>query len=251
MCSNYLPARIDTLAKYFEIDQVDFSWQPECYPGQMAPILKAAAGGGVEALNACFGMVPYWADMKLARQTYNARSETVAEKPSFRNAWRKQQFCVVPLEAFFEPNYESGNAVRWQIAAADGHPLGLAGIWEFRKASFDGQGAVFSFSMLTINADGHPLMQRFHKPGDEKRMPVILHPDQYGLWLHADLAQAQALLQPWPAEALVAEAAPRILGRRSSDSAKRTPGVSAAATVIAESLDVSGDGEAPQLWLDL
>jgi endonuclease YncB( thermonuclease family) len=50
-----------------------------------------------------FGMVPYWADTKLARQTYNARTETVATKPSFRNAFKRAQFCIVPANSFFEP----------------------------------------------------------------------------------------------------------------------------------------------------
>lgn len=53
-------------------------------------------------------------------------------------------------------------------------PASIAGIWEFRP-----QDLLLSFSMLTINADGHPLMQRFYKPDDEKRMLLILDPDQY------------------------------------------------------------------------
>jgi putative SOS response-associated peptidase YedK len=223
MCSNYLPARIDSLAQYFAIDRVDFDWQAECYPGYMAPIIKRGPGGleagsaeggagGLECVSACFGMVPHWADMKLARQTYNARSETVAEKPSFRSAWRKGQFCIIPLEAFFEPNYEAGRAVRWKLAAANNQPLGVAGIWEWRRASLDGQGALFSFSMLTINADGHPLMQRFHKPEDEKRMLVILRPEQYSAWLATTPDAAASFLLPYPADELQAEPAPRMLG---------------------------------------
>ena len=255
MCSNYIPARIDTLAQYFDINQVDFAYQAESYPGQMAPILKAAPTGGVECVPACFGMVPHWADMKLARQTYNARSETVAEKPSFRNAWRRQQFCVVPLEAFFEPNYESGRAVRWKIGAGDGHPLGVAAIWELRKAGFDGQGALFSFSMLTINADQHPLMQRFHKPEDEKRMLVILHPDQYASWMQASIADALSMLQPYPADELMAEAAPRLLGSRGgsnrSEVASTSAGTSAASNVDAgAATEAPLENDTPQLWLE-
>lgn len=208
MCSNYEPARIDNLAKYFGIEQVNFAYKAETYPGHMAPILRKHHGQ-LECASAMFGLVPHWADIKLARQTYNARSETVAEKPSFRNAWRKQQFCLIPLESFYEPNYESGKAVRWKIAGANEQPLAVAGIWEWRPAKVDGQGELLSFSMLTINADQHPLMQRFHKPDDEKRMLVIVPPDQYQLWLDADLEQAQAMLQPWPASQLQAQVAPR------------------------------------------
>ena len=59
-----------------------------------------------------FGLVPAWANVKLARSTYNARIETVSTKPSFRAAWKRRQFCAVPLANFFEPNYESGKPVR-------------------------------------------------------------------------------------------------------------------------------------------
>jgi hypothetical protein len=71
-----------------------------------------------------FGMVPHWADLKLARQTYNARTETVAAKPSFRHAFKQGQFCVIPVASVYEPNYETGKAIRWEIADADGAPLG-------------------------------------------------------------------------------------------------------------------------------
>jgi putative SOS response-associated peptidase YedK len=221
MCSNYLPARIDSLASYFDVEKIDLTYPAEVYPGNIAPILRAGVAGvsgvtgmaGAECVLACFGMVPHWAELRLARQTYNARSETVAEKPSFRSAWRKQQFCVIPVEAFFEPNYESGRAVRWKVAAANGQPLGVAGIWEWRRAGIDGRGDLFSFSMLTINADHHPLMRRFHQPEDEKRMLVILPPDQYTSWLGANIEQALELLQAsaQTAPELTALAAPRLL----------------------------------------
>lgn len=99
------------------------------------------------------------------RSTYNARTETVAEKPSFKHAWRDRQFCIILAEVFFEPNYESGKQVRWRIERADGSPFGIAGIWKQRLR--DDELPKWSMSMLTINADEHPLMRRFHKPRDE------------------------------------------------------------------------------------
>jgi putative SOS response-associated peptidase YedK len=157
-----------------------------------------------------FGLVPHWAKepKKLARNTYNARTETVAEKPSFRSAYKHGQFCVIPVNSFYEPSYETGKAVRWEIGDRDGAPLGLAGIWEYRK---DGPNdlPLLSFSMLTINADGDPLMQRFHKPDDEKRMVVILRPDQYDDWLHCSAEEAPQFFERYPAELLISHAAPR------------------------------------------
>ena len=82
-------------------------------------------------------------------------------------------------------------------------PASIAGIWEFRP-----QDLLLSFSMLTINADGHPLMQRFHKPDDEKRMVMILDPDQYHGWLDGSLVNQEDLFQQYPAEHLIAVADP-------------------------------------------
>lgn len=64
---------------------------------------------------------------------------------------------------------------------------------------------VFSFTMLTINADSHPLMRQFHKPDDEKRMVVILDEVAYDAWLAAPAAESREFLRPFPAENLVAE----------------------------------------------
>jgi putative SOS response-associated peptidase YedK len=210
MCANYLPSSPEQLRKYFRVDP-PAAFKPETYPGYLAPIVRLAEDGSdeMESVNACFGMVPPWADLKLARQTYNARTETVADKPSFRSAFRKNQFCIVPADAVFEPSYATGKAVRWKIAHAEGKPLGIAAIWDWRPHGGPDDKPLVSFSMLTINADRHPLMRRFHKPDDEKRMVVILEPQQYDAWLHASSANAADFFQAYPAEELIAEAAPR------------------------------------------
>jgi putative SOS response-associated peptidase YedK len=158
----------------------------------------------LEALTGLFGLVPHWsADTKIARHTYNARSETVAAKPSFRDAWKHAQHCIIPAEAFFEPDWRSGRAVATRIASADGEPLGIAGLWS-RWRSPQGE-VVHSYTMLTINADAHPLMQQFHKPGEEKRMVVILAPQHYQAWLAAAPAASLGFLRAWPAECLVTQ----------------------------------------------
>lgn len=213
MCSNYIPARPESLQHHFGVLPQSEETKSEAFPGSMAPIILLARndagehGDTPECVPAMFGMVPGWADMKLARSTYNARTETVAVKPSFRHAWRKRQFCVVPAESIFEPSYETGRAVRWNISHADGMPLGVAGIWDWRPNGPNGDPLV-SFSMLTINADEHPLMRRFHKPTDEKRMLVFLARHEYDNWLHADVEEARSLFVPFPVEQLVARPAP-------------------------------------------
>lgn len=160
-----------------------------------------------EALRGLFGLVPHWAkDTAIAKRTYNARSETAADKPSFRDAWKWGRHCIIPAEAIFEPDWRSGRAVPTRISRADGQPMGLAGLWSTWKSS---QGQVLhSFSMLTINADAHALMNQFHKPGDEKRMVVVLPEAQYADWLEARPADSMDFLRPYPAHALRAEAPP-------------------------------------------
>ncbi len=129
----------------------------------------------------------------------------MAEKPSFRDAWRRAQHCIIPVQSFFEPDWRSGKAVPTRIGLASGEPMGVAGLWSaWRNPA--GQ-VVHSFTMLTINADHHPLMNQFHKPGDEKRMIVILPPARYDDWLQAGAGEIRYFLQPWPAQDLRATSA--------------------------------------------
>ena len=152
-----------------------------------------------------FGMVPQWAakDAKYAKlglKTYNARVETVAEKPTYRDAWRQALHCIVPAEARYEPDWRNGKAVPARIARADGQPLGIAGLW---TQTVDSDGVIgYSFTMLTINADGHAVFQNFHRPADEKRMVVMLQPTQFDDWLNATAKDSMAFMQRFPAEDL-------------------------------------------------
>jgi putative SOS response-associated peptidase YedK len=220
MCANYTPTRLDAISQHHGLERALFDFPPEAFPGYLAPIVRESreVAGQAEVVPAMFGMVPHWADTKLARQTYNARSETVATKPSFRNAWKRKQFCIIPAQNIFEPSYETGKSVRWRISDAAEKPLAIAGIWDWKAAGPDGL-PLLSFSMLTINADGHPLMDRFHKPGDEKRMVVLLEPHQYQDWLEGSLVNEADVYRPWPAERLVAVADPLAPRTRVKESA--------------------------------
>jgi putative SOS response-associated peptidase YedK len=175
-----------------------------------------------EALAGVFGLVPNWAnDLKLARNTYNARTETVASKPTFRDAWRHARHCIIPAQAIYEPDWRSGKATPTRIARADGHPMGIAGLWDRWKQA-DGT-VVHSFTMLTINAQTHELMNRFHQPTDEKRMVVILPEAAYGDWLAAPMQASMDFMHPYPAERLVAiEAQPAVQHSPKAPAAPRT-----------------------------
>lgn len=191
MCSSYRPAQADRLER-FGRGRPDFLYG-DCYPGRLAPFLGNGAFAG-RWQPRVFGMLPHWAKPDLARMTYNARTETVAEKPSFQHAWRGHQFAIVPADAFFEPCYESGSPVRWRIERIDGEPFGLAGIWERRHGV---AGEQLSFSMLTICAEDHPFMRRFHAPGKEKRSVVAIEAGDWDAWLQSKGdAEARAFFRP-------------------------------------------------------
>lgn len=206
MCTNYRPGSRDFLRERLGVE-ADFDFVAEVYPAYRAPIV-AHGPQGRRCFAAGFGLVPPWArDAKIARSTYNARSETVAAKPSFRHAWHAAQYCLVPMQCFYEPSYASGRSVRWRVAAADGQAFCAAGIWERWHAATGGE--LLTFSLLTINADAHGLMRAFHAPGDEKRSIVVLAPADYDAWLHADPRTATALLRPFDAAAFTTAPDPR------------------------------------------
>ncbi|WP_321170246.1 SOS response-associated peptidase family protein [Pseudoduganella aquatica] len=106
----------------------------------------------------------------------------------------------LPMTAFYEPCYESGKASRWGIGMADQSMFAVGGLWR----EWDGtDGPEWSFTQLTINADDHPLMQRFHKPGDEKRALVIVPQNEWDDWLQASEPEyARSFLRHYPAEAM-------------------------------------------------
>ncbi|WP_322051862.1 SOS response-associated peptidase [Paraburkholderia bannensis] len=208
MCTNYAAARRDQLFRHFGIEPPDSPWRDEVYKDYPAPIIRRAAAGA-DADVATFGMVPRKHIPPGVRvfDTMNARAETVGEKRSFSGAWKRQQLCLVPCDAFYEPNYESGKAVRWRINMANGSPFAIAGLWREWDEGEDGK--ALSFTMLNVNSNEHPLMQRFHKPGDEKRSVVIVRPADYANWLASrSMDKARSFLNLFPADLTHAEACP-------------------------------------------
>lgn len=212
MCSNFQP--ITTMHnhwvnQHFGCDLPNAPWRAETYPTYPAPFIYLEDGQPKCEL-AQFGLVPHWAadKHKFGLRTYNARSETVAEKPSYRSAWKERRFGLAIMESFYEPNWETGKAIRWRIKRTDSEPVAVASIWERFIDKETGE-IIFSFSMLTINADGHPVMQHFHKSEDEKRSIVVLNETNYLPWLHANHNEARSLLQLAPKGFLTSEAAPR------------------------------------------
>jgi putative SOS response-associated peptidase YedK len=209
VCSNYVAvSRADRLLGFFGVVRQRDDPSLETWPTGLAPFIRLAEPGSGNRVvdEGAFGLLPAFAkELAFGRKTYNARSETVHQLPSFRDAWRRGQRCIVPAEILFEPSYESGKAVRWAIQQPGAVPMGIAGIYT-RWRHPDGR-ELFSFAMLTVNADDHPFYRQFHRPGDEKRMPIVLAPAEYDAWLACSVQQAPQFFRPWPGP-LLGEPAP-------------------------------------------
>ena len=210
MCAHY-EGVVDprTFAERFRSAAPLMAGKADLWPGYTGSFIRRHPHADVgddavperEGVNGVFGLVPHWAtDLKLARSTYNARSETVASKPSFRDAWKKSRHCIIPAAAIYEPDWRSGKAVATRIGRVDGEPMGIAGLWDSWKHA-DGTW-LYSYTMLTVNADHHDLMKAFHKATDEKRMVVILPEASYADWLLAQPSESMDFMLAYQAERL-------------------------------------------------
>jgi len=126
MCSNYRPVtRQDRLLTFFGVEREPDELPTDVFPLGLAPFVRLAQEGSGNkriAVDGLFGLIPPFRQRELAygRKTYNARSETVHQLPSFRDAWKRGQRCIVPAEAIFEPRYfgtvdHPGPSERWRI----------------------------------------------------------------------------------------------------------------------------------------
>jgi putative SOS response-associated peptidase YedK len=212
VCSNYQPVtRKDRLLQFFGVERERDDAPVDTWPTGLAPFIRLAEeGSGHRRVvhDGVFGLLPAFAkELAFGRRTYNARSETVHQLPSFRDAWRQGWRCIVPAESIYEPYYahDGAKAERWTIFQPGAVPMGIAGIYT-RWRHPEGH-ELFSFAMLTVNADGHPFYSRFHRPGDEKRMPILLAPQDYDAWLTCSVQEAARFFRAWMGP-LQAEAAP-------------------------------------------
>lgn len=154
------------------------------YPTETAVVLlRRQEVGQIEPVEMTWGLVPAWAqDTQIGRKCVNARSETVWEKPAFREAVRKRR-CVVPATAFYEWSGARGRKERWRFQPCCESTLLLAGIWEtWTDPARHGSGGLRTFSILT-QASSPPV------DGLHDRQPVMLHPADLALWLNSEANQ--------------------------------------------------------------
>ncbi|MGB9989849.1 SOS response-associated peptidase family protein [Massilia sp. SM-13] len=208
MCVNYTTVKRHGLER-FNVEPPQKDWVEEIFQDYVAPIVVLGEDIQRKALLASFGMKPKrkYLQGEFKKTTMNTRAERVGVAAEYKGAWREGRRCLVPMVRYFEPSHESGAAVRWQIAFQGEPEFAAAGIWRSWEEA-DGT-LTHSFAMFTVNADAHPLLNRFHRPGEEKRGLVILRPDDYDDWLRvADPEQARFWLALRPADEMTTAPAP-------------------------------------------
>lgn len=166
-------------------------------PTQLVAVVVDEGKGQGRQLDAFrWGLIPSWAkDMRIGAKMINARAETVAEKPSFRAAFKRRR-CLVLADGFYEWRNTEGGKIPTYIYLRHQRPFAFAGLWE---TWYDPAGN-FVPSCTIITTTPNKLMAPIHN-----RMPVILPPEQYETWLNPQAqnrAELEALLQPYPAEAM-------------------------------------------------
>ncbi|MEO7246389.1 MAG: SOS response-associated peptidase family protein, partial [Rubrivivax sp.] len=176
MCNLYHMAPREHVERYFRTRLPDGYREVAVGPYNTGLILRAAVPRESAALNpllAQWGMIAPAARTRRPESrailTNNARAEGVATRPTYRDAWARGQRCLIPCAWYQEPNWETGRNLWWQLRRADGAPWALGGIWSEWADPATGE-IVPSFSMITLNCDGHALLGRLHKP--DPRLPA-------------------------------------------------------------------------------
>ena len=188
------------LAKRFQTDNVpELTASYNVAPSQTIPIVRQENSKRHFAF-ARWGLIPSWAkEINTGYSTINARAETVAEKPSFRSAFKHRR-CLIPADGFIEWQELANSKVKqpWLITLKDKQPMALAGLWEH----WQGKDGSEIESCTIIVTSGNDLMQNIHD-----RMPVILPNESWDEWLNTnntDTQGLQALLTQYPSEEMTA-----------------------------------------------
>jgi putative SOS response-associated peptidase YedK len=172
-------------------------------------LVLAEQEGRAELMPARFGLVNFWAkDLSSAARQINARSETVREKPAFRDAFQHRR-CVVPADGFYEWRREGRARTPFWFHPTEGKILRFAGLYETWKDKATGQ-RLRTFAILTTAAND--VVAPVHD-----RMPVILAKDHMHTWLAASPDEAYALLAPAPDHLLAAQRASSRVGNVRND----------------------------------
>ena len=207
MCTRYVSPDAAALERVWHVGR-NHPWQwpqHEVFPSYQGPFIRAARGSTEpqrELVGGQWNLIPWFAkERKLKYATCNARSGELTDKASYKLPWAGGQRCIIPAACFFEPNWETGKHVPWRFERIDREPWSIAGLWNTWTDQTSDE-IVESYTMLTINADGHPLMGRMHRPDlqrppdkQDKRSVIPIAMADVDAWLYGTRAEAEQLLQ--------------------------------------------------------
>ena len=201
MCGRFTLATVpEILAEFFELDVVPgLSPRYNIAPTQPVPAILVASGQPNREFNPLrWGLIPGWAkDPAVGNRMINARAETVAEKAAFRSAFRQRR-CLVLSDGFYE--WKKGPRCKqpFYIRMRDDVPFAFAGLWEH----WEGEDGLLIDSCTILTTKPNDVLRSIHD-----RMPVILHPANYDLWLDPvvdKIDRLEPLLCPYPPEEMKA-----------------------------------------------
>jgi putative SOS response-associated peptidase YedK len=198
MCGRYLlTSPVDLLRQLFRfMERPNLGPRYNIAPSQEVPIVRLSREGARrELIQVRWGLVPYWADdIRIGNRLINARAETIARTPAFREAYERRR-CLVPADGFYEWRKEGKQKQPLLIRRKDRVPFAFAGLWE-RWRQPDGQ---ILRSCTIATCPPNELVAEVHN-----RMPVILAAEDHDRWLDPAAGAGRALLRPCPADWLEA-----------------------------------------------
>jgi putative SOS response-associated peptidase YedK len=212
MCGRYtLAVEAAEVMDEFDLLGVPLQWKPRynVAPSQAVAVITSFAPAKLDWMR--WGLVPSWAkDIEIGNRLINARSETIAEKPSFRSAFKYRR-CLIIANGFYEwKRVEAKRTTPYFIHRADRKPFAFAGIWEHWQSKMGDE--LLSCSIITCSPN--ELMEPIHD-----RMPVILDRSTYASWLDQNPdANPKKLLVPYPAEKMAAYTVSRTVNDPKHDS---------------------------------
>ena len=196
MCSNFEPATLKQIEAILDnqltldLESCLDSYKSHVYPKDYCPIIIPAEDG-MKVVMGQFGLSPTWASAPVDYSTYNARLEGIENKKTFEPPFTHNQFCLVPMQAFFEPYYIDGKNHWQRIYRTDDQAFTIAGMFEF-NTHFDEP--IHTFTLLTHNADNEDFMSRFHQPKKEKRSISLVEKTQRAAYLQANHQDIKGLM---------------------------------------------------------
>jgi putative SOS response-associated peptidase YedK len=214
MCGRFtLTADPNELRAAFPFVNIPEDPQPRYNVAPSQPVAVVPNDGENKLDYYVWGLIPFWAkDPSIGNRMINARSETLTEKPSFKSAFRRRR-CLIPASGFYEWKAEEGQKTKtpMYIQLEDGRPFAFAGLWD-RWNSPDGS-TVLSCTIITTGPN--ELVSQIHN-----RMPVILKPEDYPLWLdpgEPPVEKLSQLLAPYPSKEMKAYPVSRMVNKPDYD----------------------------------